>query len=51
VRYVTAAGGGRGAVRELAERILSARSAWESIVTGFTSGAGEVEDAPGDADS
>jgi 3-deoxy-D-manno-octulosonate 8-phosphate phosphatase (KDO 8-P phosphatase) len=51
VRYVTSAGGGRGAVRELAERILAARGVWDSIVTGFTSGAGEVDDAPGDADS
>ena len=35
VHYVTAAGGGRGAVRELAERILSARGVWEEIVHRF----------------
>ncbi len=35
VHYVTAAGGGRGAVRELAERLLAARGVWESILAGF----------------
>lgn len=35
VHLVTHAGGGRGAVRELAERILVARGAWESIVERF----------------
>ena len=35
VHYVTAAEGGRGAVRELAERLLAARGVWESIVERF----------------
>ena len=35
VAFVTGAGGGRGAVRELAERILAARGVWESIVSRF----------------
>ncbi len=35
VHYVTAASGGRGAVRELAERLLKARGVWESIVARF----------------
>ena len=35
VGFVTEARGGRGAVRELAERILAARGVWESIVSRF----------------
>ena len=35
VHYVTAAGGGRGAVRELAERLLAARGVWDKIVQRF----------------
>jgi 3-deoxy-D-manno-octulosonate 8-phosphate phosphatase (KDO 8-P phosphatase) len=35
VNYVTAARGGRGAVRELAERLLTARGVWESLVERF----------------
>lgn len=35
VHYVTAAGGGRGAVRELAERLLAARGVWDRIVQRF----------------
>ena len=35
VHYVTAATGGRGAVRELAERLLVARGVWDSIVERF----------------
>jgi 3-deoxy-D-manno-octulosonate 8-phosphate phosphatase (KDO 8-P phosphatase) len=35
VAYVTGAAGGRGAVRELAERILAARGVWEAIVERF----------------
>ncbi|MGE0641078.1 MAG: KdsC family phosphatase [Thermoanaerobaculia bacterium] len=42
VRYVTAAAGGRGAVRELAERILSARGDWQAILAAYS---GEVETA------
>jgi len=33
---VTSLPGGRGAVRELVERMLRARGGWESIVTGYT---------------
>lgn len=44
VHYVTAAGGGRGAVRELAERLLQARGVWEAIVERF---AGPPPDATG----
>ncbi len=36
VHYVTSAGGGRGAVRELAERLLTARGVWEQVVARFT---------------
>jgi 3-deoxy-D-manno-octulosonate 8-phosphate phosphatase (KDO 8-P phosphatase) len=35
VAFVTEASGGRGAVRELAERILAARGVWEAIVERF----------------
>ena len=35
VHFVTAAYGGRGAVRELAERLLVARGVWDSIVERF----------------
>jgi 3-deoxy-D-manno-octulosonate 8-phosphate phosphatase (KDO 8-P phosphatase) len=34
---VTILPGGRGAVRELVERMLRARGGWESIVDGYTS--------------
>ncbi len=36
VHFVTEAAGGRGAVRELVERLLGARGAWSRIVEGFT---------------
>ncbi|MEO8277069.1 MAG: phenylphosphate carboxylase subunit delta [Thermoanaerobaculia bacterium] len=39
VDYVTTAGGGRGAVRELAERILVARGSWNAIVARYIAGA------------
>lgn len=35
VDYVTEAVGGRGCVRELVERILTAREAWAAILAGF----------------
>jgi 3-deoxy-D-manno-octulosonate 8-phosphate phosphatase (KDO 8-P phosphatase) len=35
VDFVTEAGGGRGAVRELVERILGARGAWEPVLRHF----------------
>jgi 3-deoxy-D-manno-octulosonate 8-phosphate phosphatase (KDO 8-P phosphatase) len=35
VHFVTTANGGRGAVRELAERLLQARGVWESTVERF----------------
>ncbi|MBF0109345.1 MAG: phenylphosphate carboxylase subunit delta [Magnetococcales bacterium] len=35
VHWVAQAAGGRGAVRELAEKILLAQGRWEHIVTGF----------------
>ena len=38
VDFVTAAGGGRGAVRELVERLLSARGEWERVLAGYGSG-------------
>ena len=38
VDFVTAAGGGRGAVRELVERLLSARGEWERVLAGFGRG-------------
>ena len=37
VHYVTGARGGRGAVRELAERLLTARGVWDAIVEHFAS--------------
>ncbi len=48
VHYVTAAGGGRGAVRELAERLLQARGVWESIVRRFAAPCADPE-SPTDA--
>jgi 3-deoxy-D-manno-octulosonate 8-phosphate phosphatase (KDO 8-P phosphatase) len=49
VDYVTECAGGRGAVRELVERILGARGLWASIVARF---AGEAPpDSGGPADS
>lgn len=44
VLYVTAAAGGRGAVRELVERLLSARGAWSGIVARFA-GSEEPDDS------
>jgi len=42
VDYVTEAGGGAGCVREIVERLLVARGAWEGLIRGFF-------DADGDA--
>ncbi len=41
VDFVTAAGGGRGAVRELVERILVARGAWSPLLRAFGRGDGD----------
>jgi 3-deoxy-D-manno-octulosonate 8-phosphate phosphatase (KDO 8-P phosphatase) len=38
VDYATAAPGGRGAVRELVERLLVARGSWDEIVTRLAAG-------------
>ena len=46
VHYVTAARGGRGAVRELAERLLVARGVWEAIVERFVAGERGAGHAP-----
>lgn len=51
VHYVTAARGGRGAVRELAERILVARGVWESILARFAGPSGAAGDAGNPADA
>ncbi len=45
VHYVTVARGGRGAVRELAERLLVARGEWESIVARFAAASDEAADS------
>ncbi len=45
VSYVTTARGGRGAVRELGERILVARGVWESIVARFVTPVDEFDEA------
>jgi len=45
VHFVTTAGGGRGAVRELAERVLQARGVWESIVERFAGPGGPATGA------
>jgi 3-deoxy-D-manno-octulosonate 8-phosphate phosphatase (KDO 8-P phosphatase) len=42
VHFVTAASGGRGSVRELAERILQAKGVWTEIVERFAVGSGET---------
>jgi 3-deoxy-D-manno-octulosonate 8-phosphate phosphatase (KDO 8-P phosphatase) len=34
--YVTRAGGGRGAVREVVELILKAQNKWERVVAEYT---------------
>lgn len=44
VLYVTEAAGGRGAVRELVERLLTARGAWSGIVAGCA-GSEEPDDS------
>lgn len=44
VDYVTEAGGGRGCVRELVERLLGARDAWAAILRSYT--APEPRDPP-----
>jgi YrbI family 3-deoxy-D-manno-octulosonate 8-phosphate phosphatase len=44
---VTALPGGRGAVRELVERMLRARSGWEAIVDGYTLPRGDTRIANG----
>jgi 3-deoxy-D-manno-octulosonate 8-phosphate phosphatase (KDO 8-P phosphatase) len=49
VAYVTEARGGRGAVRELAERILAARGDWEKIVARFAGDKTAAERGPGDS--
>jgi 3-deoxy-D-manno-octulosonate 8-phosphate phosphatase (KDO 8-P phosphatase) len=41
VDYVTAAAGGRGAVRELVELLLRAQGRWEPFVAEWTSGTGQ----------
>jgi 3-deoxy-D-manno-octulosonate 8-phosphate phosphatase (KDO 8-P phosphatase) len=43
VDYVTGARGGEGCVRELVERLLVARGAWEAVVARFA-GAGAADD-------
>jgi 3-deoxy-D-manno-octulosonate 8-phosphate phosphatase (KDO 8-P phosphatase) len=45
VDFVTAAGGGAGCVRELVERLLTARAAWGAVVEGY--GGGQRPDADG----
>jgi 3-deoxy-D-manno-octulosonate 8-phosphate phosphatase (KDO 8-P phosphatase) len=49
VDYVTEAGGGGGAVRELAERILAARGIWASIVARFAGEAPPDSGEPADS--
>lgn len=41
--FVTAARGGRGAVREAAELLLKARGLWEDIAAGYAQGAGGAQ--------
>jgi len=43
VDYVTAARGGHGCVRELVERLLVARGAWEGVLARFGAGAPDGE--------
>ena len=38
VHWVSAAGGGRGAVRELIELVLRAQGRWEEVLSSFTEG-------------
>ena len=42
---VTSLPGGRGAVRELIERMLRARGGWESIVSGYTAARAGIDES------
>jgi 3-deoxy-D-manno-octulosonate 8-phosphate phosphatase (KDO 8-P phosphatase) len=42
---VTSLSGGRGAVRELIERMLRARGGWESIVSGYTAARAGIDES------